>query len=84
MKNISQRDIWLCYGIDESDTALIYETAIACGLPMPNHIIDSKGRLFQKNKTISESEESGTVTYFEVSVTALSDVEVVMEAIDVG
>ena len=84
MKSINHRNIWLCYGIDESDTDLIYETTIACGLPMPNHIIDSKGRLFQKNKTISELEESATVSYFEVQVTALSNVEVVIEAIDVS
>lgn len=57
-----------------SDPA-IYDTTIACALPMPRHILDSKGKLFQKNKTIFEPGQDSRVAYSEVEVTVLSSVE---------
>jgi hypothetical protein len=72
MNNINHRNIRL---ISEDLTA--YDTTIACELPLPKFINDTKkGRLFQKVKTIFESGQS-RVTYSEVLVTSLSSVEVV-------
>jgi hypothetical protein len=78
MKNINHRNIQLI-----SENLKVYNTTIGCELPMPKFILDSKGKLFQKNKVIFESEQS-RVTYLEVGVVALSSVEVVAEAIDVN
>lgn len=78
MKKINHRNIQL---IAESLT--VYNTTISCELPLPKFILDTKGHLFQKNKTIFESGQS-RVIYFEVPMTALSSVEVVAEAIDVN
>jgi len=77
MRNINHRNIQLI-----SENLKVYNTTISCELPMPKFILDSKGKLFQKNKVIFESGQS-RVTYFEVGVVALSSVEVVAEAIDV-
>lgn len=70
MKNINHRNIKL---IAEDLTA--YDTTISCELPLPKFILDTKGRLFQKTKTIFESGSSRT-TFSEVLVTNLSSVEV--------
>jgi hypothetical protein len=72
MNNINHRNIRL---ISEDLTA--YDITIACELPLPEFINDTKkGRLFQKAKAIFESSQS-RVTYSEVLVTSLSSVEVV-------
>jgi len=76
--NINHRNIRLI-----SENLAAYDTTIACELPMPKFILDSKGKLFEKSKVIFESRQS-RVTYFEVGVIALSSVEVVAEAIDVS
>ncbi|MEG3899785.1 MULTISPECIES: hypothetical protein [unclassified Microcoleus] len=70
MQNINHRNIRL---ISEDLTA--YNTTIACELPLPKFMLDTKGKLFQKTKTIFESGQS-RVTYSEVLVTNLSSVEV--------
>ena len=73
MKNINHRSIRL---ISEDLTA--YDTTISCELPLPKYVLDTKGKLFQKTKTIFETGIS-RVTYSEVLVTNLSSVEVVVE-----
>lgn len=78
MKNINHRNIRLLY---EGLTA--YDTAISCELPLPKFILDTKGKLFQKAKTIFESGQSRTI-YSEILVVNLSNVEVVTDAIDVA
>ncbi len=70
MQNINHRNIQL---ISEDLTA--YDTTISCELPLPKFILDTKGKLFQKTKTIFESGQS-RVTYSEVLVTNLSNIEV--------
>lgn len=70
MKNINHRNIQL---ISEDLTA--YNTTISCERLLPKFILDTKGKLFQKAKTIFESGQS-RVTYSEVLVTSLSNVEV--------
>lgn len=79
MRNIKHRNIQL---LAENLTA--YDTAISCELPMPKFILDTRGRLFQKNKTIFEPSGQSRVAYSEVAVTNLSSVEVVAVAIDVS
>lgn len=72
MKNISHRSIRL---IREDLTA--YDTTINCELPMPKFILDSKGKLFAKNRTIFEPGKSNLISYSETPVTVLSNVEVI-------
>lgn len=71
MKNINHRNIRL---ISENLTA--YDTTISCELPLPKFILDTKGKLFQKAKTIFEPGHESRTTYSEVLVTNLSNVEV--------
>lgn len=82
MKNINHQNIRLYYDI--GDNPAIYDTTITCDLPMPKYIVDDKGKLFQKNRTIFELGQESRVAYSEVGVTVLSNVEVVIEAIDVS
>jgi hypothetical protein len=77
MENINHRNIRLI-----PENLEPYNTTISCELPLPKFILDSKGKLFKKVKTIFESGQS-RVTYSEELVTALSSIEVVAEAIDV-
>jgi len=77
MKNINHRNIRLIY-----ENLTPYDTVISSQRVLPEFILDYRGGLFQKNKTIFESGESMT-TYSEVSVTVLSNVEVTGSAIDV-
>lgn len=79
MKSINHRNIRLT-----DNNSGIHETTIVCELPLPRFILDGKGRLFKKNKTIHEPNESSKVNYFEVGVVHLSSVEVVAEAIGVA
>jgi len=78
MKNINHRCIQLI-----PENLQPYNTVVQCELPMPRHILDSKGKLFQKNRTIHEPGQQSRVSYYEIPVVALSSVEVVAEAIDV-
>lgn len=71
MKNINHRNIQLLY-----ENLIPYNTAIECELPMPKFILDTKGKLFQKAKTIHEADSPSRVLYSEVLVTNLSSVEV--------
>lgn len=78
MKKIEHKNIQLVY-----ENLTVYNTVIEWKTrTLPTYILDKKGRLFHKSKTIFESGQS-KVTYFEVLVTALSSVEIVAEAIGV-
>lgn len=77
MRNINHRNIQL---LDEGLNA--YNTTIECKLPMPKYLLDTKGRLFQKAKTIHEAGEPSRVLYSEVLVTNLSSVEVAAPPVD--
>jgi hypothetical protein len=77
MKNINHRNIRL---ISEDLTA--YDTTINCELPMPKFVVSRQGKLFQKTKTIFEPGQESRVTYSEILVTNLSNVEVVSAPVD--
>ena len=77
MKNINHRDIRL---IREDLTP--YDTIIDCQLPLPKFILDHRGRLFQKNRTIFESGQS-KVVYSEAIATNLTSVEIAGSAIEI-
>jgi hypothetical protein len=73
MKNLNHRNhrnIQLVY-----ESLKIYNTTISCELPLPKFLLDDQGKLFQKQKTIFEGDQS-RVLYTEVSITSLSSVEV--------
>lgn len=77
MKTINHWNIRL---IREDLTA--YDAIIDCGLPLPKFIIDSKGSLFLKNRTIFESGEVSRVVYSQTLVTFLNSVEVVAQPVE--
>lgn len=52
-----------------------YDTVIDCEIPLPKFIIDGKGNLFLKNRTIFESGQS-RVAYSQALATRLQCVEV--------
>lgn len=52
-----------------------YDTVIDCDIPLPKFIIDEKGNLFLKNRTIFESGQS-KVVYSQALATCLTSVEV--------
>lgn len=76
MKTTNHRNIRL---IREDLTP--YDTVIDCDIPLPKFIIDNKGALFLKNRTIFESGES-RVVYSQTLATALTSVEVVAQPIE--
>lgn len=71
MKNINHRNVQLLY-----ENLTPHNTVIECELPMPKFILDTKGKLFQKAKTIHETSEPSRVLYSEVAVVNLLSVEV--------
>jgi hypothetical protein len=75
MKTINHRQIRL---IREDLTA--YDTTIECDIPLPKFIIDDKGGLFLKNRTIFESGQS-KVVYSQALATFLPIVEVRADAL---
>lgn len=77
MKTTNHRNIRL---IHEDLTA--YDTIVDCDIPLPKFIVDSKGSLFLKNRTIFESGES-RVVYSQTLATSLTSVEVVSQPIEV-
>ena len=77
MKSIKRRDIRLIY--ESGDFP--HDTSINCP-DFPKFILDNQGRLFQKNRTIFNSDRYKT-TYSEVSVAILSNIEIAENAIEV-
>lgn len=75
MKTTNHQNIRL---IREDLTA--YDTIIDCDIP-PKFIVDSKGSLFLKNRTIFESGES-RVVYSQTLATSLTSVEVAVQSIE--
>ncbi len=79
MKNLKYQKIRLT-----SEDLKAYDTTIGCESLPPKFILDRKGRLFQKNRTVFNSRQSRLI-YSEVLVAALSNVEVttLSEVVDV-